>query len=90
MKAMPRISRSQNNNGYVESLIKILKAIEEGKENNRILEFEGSKSSNTLNHYCIKLRPMGIIELKNNKWYISEEIYIGGIVKILERFFLKF
>lgn len=74
VQAMPRIPRSQNNNGYVESLIKILKAIEEGKENNHILEFEGSKSSNTLNHYCIKLRPIGIVELKNSKWYISEEI----------------
>lgn len=74
VQAMPRIPRSQNNNGYVESLIKILKAIEEGKENNHILEFEGSKSSNTLNHYCIKLRPIGIVELINSKWYISEEI----------------
>ncbi|MDW8563786.1 restriction endonuclease [Staphylococcus shinii] len=74
VQAMPRIPRSQNSRGYVTSLIKILKAIESGKENNHIMDFEGSKSSNTLNHYCIRLRPIGIVEQKNSKWYISEEL----------------
>lgn len=48
VQVMPRIPRSQNTRGYVTSLIKILKAIENGKENNHILEFEGSKSSNSV------------------------------------------
>src|SRR5699024_5819306 len=72
--AMPRIPRSQNSRGYVTSLIKILKAKESGKENNHILDFEDSKSSNTLNYYCIRLRPIGIVEIKNSKWCISEEL----------------
>lgn len=74
VQAMPRIPRSQNSRGYVTSLIKILKAIESGKENNHILDFEGSKSPNTLNYYCIRLRPIGIVEQKNSKWYVSNEL----------------
>lgn len=73
VQAMPRIPRSQTENGYVDSLIKILKAVENKRSNNDILEFEGSKSSNKLSHYCIRLRPIGIVEKNNNDWCITEE-----------------
>lgn len=75
-KSVPRIPRSKTEGGYVDSLKLILNAVEQDKEKEFIIEFEGRKSPRSLDEHCINLRPLGMVyqQEKFRKWLMSEEI----------------
>lgn len=69
--AAPRIPRGKS---YLSSLRQILLLIQERANVKSIPEIEGSDSKATLEHLCVRLRPLGFVsnKLTNNNWILSD------------------